>query len=85
MRSRSIEPLIGGAAMFLYATLGSAAQFSTPHKSLLALSKRNHTLTVVDPATLQVIARAPVGPDPHEVIASSDGKTANVSIYGGGR
>jgi YVTN family beta-propeller protein len=30
-------------------------------------------------------SRAPVGPDPHEVIASSDGKTAYVSIYGGGR
>jgi YVTN family beta-propeller protein len=26
----------------------------------------------------------PVGSDPHEVIASSDGKTAYVSIYGGG-
>ena len=39
----------------------------------------------MDPATLQVIARAPVGPDPHEVIASADGKTAYVSIYGGGR
>jgi DNA-binding beta-propeller fold protein YncE len=52
---------------------------------LLALSKRNHALAIVDPATLQVIARAPVGPDPHEVIASADGKTAYVSIYGGGR
>ncbi len=39
----------------------------------------------MDPNTLQVVARAPVGPDPHEVIASSDGKTAYVSIYGGGR
>src|SRR6202021_4228803 len=28
---------------------------------------------------------APIGPDPHEVVASSDGKTAYVSIYGGGR
>ena len=54
-------------------------------RTLLALSKRNHTLVIVDPNTLQVIARAPVGPDPHEVIASSDGKTAYVSIYGGGR
>jgi YVTN family beta-propeller protein len=26
-----------------------------------------------------------VGPDPHEVIASADGRTAYVSIYGGGR
>ena len=58
---------------------------STPQHTLLALSKRNHTLAIVDPNTLQVIARAPVGPDPHEVIASSDGKTAYVSIYGGGR
>jgi YVTN family beta-propeller protein len=58
---------------------------STPQQSLLALSKRNHTLSIVDPTTLQVIARAPVGPDPHEVIASADGRTAYVSIYGGGR
>jgi len=64
--------------------MGIAAE-STPNRSLLALSKRNHTLAIVDPTTLQVIARAPVGPDPHEVIASSDGKKAYVSIYGGGR
>jgi YVTN family beta-propeller protein len=56
-----------------------------PNRSLLALSKRNHTLAIGDPNPLQVIARAPAGPDPHEVIASSDGKTAYVSIYGGGR
>jgi len=57
----------------------------TPQQSLLALSKHDHTLAIVDPTSLQVIARAPVGPDPHEVIASADGKTAYVSIYGGGR
>lgn len=57
---------------------------STPQQSLLVLSKRNHTLSIVDPATLKVVAHAPVGADPHEVIASSDGKTAYVSIYGGG-
>jgi YVTN family beta-propeller protein len=57
---------------------------ATPDNSLLALSKGDHTLAIVDPATLHVVARAPVGPDPHEVIASSDGKTAYVSIYGFG-
>jgi len=78
--------LFGGAVLtlFLSAAIGVVAQ-STPRRSLLALSTRNHTLAIVDPKTLQVIARAPVGPDPHEVIASSDGKTAYVSIYGGGR
>jgi YVTN family beta-propeller protein len=57
---------------------------ATPRQSLLALSKANHTLAIVDPVTLNVIARIPVGSDPHEVIASSDGKTAYVTIYGGG-
>jgi YVTN family beta-propeller protein len=57
---------------------------STPHQSLLALSKTDHTLAIVDPVSLKVIARIPVGSDPHEVIASSDGKTAFVTIYGGG-
>jgi len=56
-----------------------------PPQALLALSKRDHTLAIVDPTSLRVIAKAPVGPDPHEVIASSDGKIAYVSIYGGGR
>src|SRR5664280_651181 len=86
MRSqRSQLPFAGAAlAVFLSSAIGLAAQ-STPGRTLLALSKRNHTLAIVDPNTLQVIARAPIGPDPHEVIASSDGKTAYVSIYGGGR
>jgi YVTN family beta-propeller protein len=86
MQDKAVKLIIASAALgtLLFGALGGAGQ-STPRRSLLALSKRNHTLAIVDPATLQVIARAPVGPDPHEVIASSDGKTAYVSIYGGGR
>ena len=86
MRPKNPQSLVAGAALaaLLSAAIGVVAQ-STPSRSLLALSKRNHTLGIVDPNTLQVIARAAVGPDPHEVIASSDGKTAYVSIYGGGR
>lgn len=52
--------------------------------SLLALSKADHVLAIIDPATLEIKARVPVGPDPHEVIASTDGRTAYVTIYGGG-
>ena len=85
MRIGNPQSLVAGAALaaLLSAAVGAVAQ-PTPSRSLLALSKRNHTLAIVDPGTLQVIATAPVGPDPHEVIASSDGKTAYVSIYGGG-
>jgi YVTN family beta-propeller protein len=67
-----------------FASNRCAAQ-STPQHALLALSKTDHTLAIVDPTTLKVIVRLPVGQDPHEVVASSDGKTAYVSIYGGGR
>jgi len=67
---------------FIYSTECNAQ--STPKRSLLALSKANHTLAIVDPVTLKVIARIPVGEDPHEVVASSDGRTAYVCIYGGG-
>lgn len=57
---------------------------STPKRSLLALSKADHILAIIDPVTLKIVARVPVGSDPHEVVASTDGKTAYVSIYGGG-
>jgi YVTN family beta-propeller protein len=56
----------------------------TPSTALLVLAKSDNTLAIVDPASLKVIARVPVGPDPHEVIASTDGKFAYVSNYGGG-
>lgn len=69
---------------FIFPTKECNAQ-STPARSLLALSKANHTLAIVDPVTLNVITRIPVGTDPHEVVASTDGKTAYVCIYGGGR
>jgi DNA-binding beta-propeller fold protein YncE len=76
-RKLSVSFLISGT------TLGCIAQ-PTPPKALLALSKADHVLAIVDPVSFKVLARVPVGTDPHEVIASSDGKTAFVSIYGGG-
>lgn len=57
---------------------------STPSPALLVLAKRDQTLDIVDPATLQVVARIPAGPDPHEVVASSDGRYAYESNYGFG-
>jgi YVTN family beta-propeller protein len=56
----------------------------TPADSLLVLSKADQTLAIVDLSSLKAIARIPVGTDPHEVIASTDGKTAYLSNYGGG-
>jgi YVTN family beta-propeller protein len=56
----------------------------TPNPALLILSKQDHSLAIIDPGSLHVVARVPVGDDPHEVVASSDGHTAYVSNYGFG-
>jgi YVTN family beta-propeller protein len=64
---------------------GLARAESTPSPALLVLAKTDKTLAIVDPVSLKVIARMPSGPDPHEVVASADGKFAYISNYGGGR
>ena len=70
-------------AVFCCPSMQSNAQ-PTPKRALLALSKTNHTLAIVDPATLKVLVYIPVGEDPHELVAAADGRTAYVCIYGGG-
>src|SRR5580658_8491213 len=76
-----ILSLAVGLSSVLLVPAGAQA---TPRTALLALSKRDHTLSIIDPASLQIVAQIPVGDDPHEVIASSDGRTAYVSNYGFG-
>ena len=76
-------PLMVLAAMAALAPVLLTGQ-SSQSTSLLALSKQDHTVAIVDPGDLHVIARVAVGDDPHEVVASADGKTAYVSNYGFG-
>jgi len=83
-KMKKIKLLISSLSIVCCATTSTLNAQSTAHRSLLALSKTDHTLAIVDPVTLKVIVRIPVGNDPHEVISSSDGRTAYVSIYGGG-
>jgi DNA-binding beta-propeller fold protein YncE len=76
MRSRMLRFVL--ASLTVFAAPGIWCRVAE-HPVLLALSKTNHTLAIVDPATLTVISEMPVGPDPHEVIASTDGTRAWVS------
>lgn len=80
MHKRNLIFLVLGCTFFV-TTLHPQ---STPKEALLALSKKDQMLAIVDPISLKVLSRIPVGNDPHEVTASSDGKTAYVSNYGGG-
>ncbi len=82
--SRRLPWLLGSSLACALAMASSAlAAEATPRNALLATSKGNHTLAIVDPASDRIIARMPIGPDPHEVIASDDGRTAYVSNMGG--
>ena len=80
-----MKPLLT-SLFLLVSLLGISSVFAedTPATALLVLSKHDQTLAIVDPSSLKVIARVPVGNDPHEVIASTDGKVAYVSNYGSG-
>ena len=77
----SLRKMAWGAALLLVAAALAEAQ--TPATALLVLEKASTQLDIVDPASLKVVARVPSGPDPHEVIASADGRTAYVSNYMG--
>jgi YVTN family beta-propeller protein len=55
---------------------------TAPSPALLVLSKGDHSLAIVDPSTMKAVGHVPSGPDPHEVIASSDGQLAFISNYG---
>jgi len=72
---------VSPARLLALCGIAAAALYS---QSLLVLSKGDHTLAVVDPSTRQVVFRVPSGPDPHEVIASTDGRRAYISNYGFG-
>jgi YVTN family beta-propeller protein len=82
MRMKNIRRTMTALAVVLFS---SALVAQGPgSSSLLVLSKTDHTLAIVDPTTLKVVAKVPIGNDPHEVIASSDGRMAYVSNYGSG-
>ncbi|KGO88184.1 hypothetical protein Q765_03845 [Flavobacterium rivuli WB 3.3-2 = DSM 21788] len=61
---------------------GNLNCFAQLKRTLLATSKTNHTLSIINPATLKIIAVVPVGPNPHEVVVSPNGLKAFVSNPG---
>jgi YVTN family beta-propeller protein len=65
--------------ILVVATAGLA---QTPSPALLVLEKDDKSLAIVDPQSLKIVGRAEAGDDPHEVVASDDGRTAYISNYG---
>jgi YVTN family beta-propeller protein len=77
-----VESKLLAIATVLALVAQTASAETTPGTVLLASSKGNHTLAIVDPASDRVIAKMPIGPDPHEVAVSDDGRTGFVSNMG---
>ena len=73
-----IQKLVLGLIILLL--FGASAFAQSP--MLLALNKKDSTLAFIDPATMKLVGKVATGDSPHEVIFSSDGKTAYVSNYG---
>jgi YVTN family beta-propeller protein len=73
--------LIGFLISASFVASGAWAQSQT--LTLLVLAKSDNAVAIVDPASMQVLARIPAGPDPHEIVVSDDGKLAYISNYGG--
>jgi len=71
---------LGGLVALALASAPSIAQAAST--VLLVLDQKDRSLAIVDPATLKVVSRVEVGEDPHEVVASADGKLAYISNYG---
>jgi YVTN family beta-propeller protein len=71
------------AALGVFLVGANFALAQTPSPALLVLEKSDNMLAIVDPGSLRIVARVPAGPDPHEIVASADGKLAYISNYGG--
>ena len=61
------------------------ALFAQTTRYLLALSKTDKQLLLIDPVSFEIKTKIPVGNDPHEIAISKEGKIAYVSNTGSGR
>jgi YVTN family beta-propeller protein len=70
---------------FVIAALSLAAFVrAQSSERLLVLNKEDATLAIVDVASGKIMGAVPTGEGPHELVASTDGKTAFASNYGTG-
>lgn len=70
----------------LCAALGSAASAAAEPQlqgTVIVLNKRADTASFVDVATRRVVAEAPTGTGPHELVVTGDGRTAIGTDYEG--
>src|SRR5580704_973541 len=80
-RLKIVGEMCAAAALMIGVAASVSAQ--TPSPALLVLEKSDNAMAMVDPASMKIVARVPAGTDPHEIVASTDGRVAYISNYGG--
>jgi YVTN family beta-propeller protein len=79
MRCKRISLSIAALSVALVAAHLAAA---SPSSLLLVVNKDDSSLSIIDPATGNVVGRVPTGDGPHEVTVSTDGTLAFVGNNG---
>jgi YVTN family beta-propeller protein len=86
LKCAALSLLLATAALAVCASQQTPSGKTEPRPAqaaaLLVLNKVENTLAIVDPDSLKVLGRVPVGVGPHEVITSADGRLAYVANYG---
>jgi YVTN family beta-propeller protein len=77
-----MKKIAAGLCLIASVAVVTSAQSGTAR--LLVLNKEDATLAIVDPSSGRVMGKVPVGQGPHELVTSTDGKTAFASNYGTG-
>src|SRR5207248_8125994 len=72
------------ATLFLAALSAGFAAAQRPAARLLVLNKEDAAMVIVDPDSGTVLGKIGVGMQPHELVVSTEGKTAFASNYGTG-
>src|SRR4051812_12117845 len=82
LREKNAITIWAAAFCILLFFSADSAVAQIPSPALLVLEKNDKSMAIVDPGTLKVVGRVPAGEDPHEIVASEDGKYAYISNYG---
>jgi YVTN family beta-propeller protein len=80
-RRSAFTTLASLIAVWILVALASAQRTGA---RLLVLNKEDASVAIVDPESGAVLGRVPTGQQPHELVVSTDGRTAFASNYGSG-
>jgi YVTN family beta-propeller protein len=80
--SRARVSTLSARCLLVLLPIAAAAHAQAVSPALLVLEKGTRSLAIVDPEKLEIVARVDAGDDPHEVVASEDGRFAYISNYG---